>query len=1191
MGGIFISFDEQKHQEADLNIKALATQFGINLGIAILVMIGFCLLRPKHNLVYAPKYKYSVDSKRPPAIGYGYLAWVKPLLTAKDDDLLHRIGYDAVMFLKFLRLLRQLLLMMTIIGLCALIPVNIVATRSSGDWPPAPGIDFLSISGINYINGKLNTQPDLRWYWSPFAATWFFTLMIIYFLHRFSGDYIKLRQQYFQQEDIDTAKTILLSNIPHHIQSDEELKRWIESLGVLPYPIKEALIGHANPKLTSLYEEHELAVEHLEIALASYLNDGTKVAKQRPTMRIGGFLGFGGKKVDVIDYYTKQVNDLDKEINHLRHAKKKAANFGWLSFDQIQHAQACEAALNQYTRHANKKNNNQDNHDNQLDARPSPPARDLIWANLPLDNYKRQMKRWSGRLVYWIFTFVWMIPIGALSATSNLINLIRFIPNSDSFITNNAFLMGIIQAYFTPIIMALFFLLLPYLFRLLSEQQGYRTHTTLDRKVFLKLYAFFIINNLLVFTLVSIFVGIYGQIRALVNSGSLNSDDTSVGEYVLQMAKNISDVSTFWIDYVCVKGLGLTMELCQLMPLVTLSVRKWISRPSPRQLREYARPPPFDYPQGYSITVFFFTIALLYSAMAPLILPFALMYFTIASLVYKYMLMYIYVTKIESGGKIWPALFQALNVGVILFQVVMIIVLDLKGGHLQAYCMIPLPFLTLAYQWFYGRRLSDMGCYKLDTKTANWLEQQYHSPLAKKPSSKSHSLKNQFRDPATHHKLSAPMVHDDVKHLLPQVYHHVSHPKETIEMVKHQYSSSSSPFLRNKGSTPNKKNSMIMDLDDGLTIKFCTMTEKDVIETAVDDDDSNSDSDELDHVSQSTLGQQHSSPTMNSGKFTNIMDTDDETDEEHRGLVQNDHMDQYWQRQDQHSMQSSTSLLSPMNNNLMVRTMHGNVETPTNQDLLDWRMQRKGVTSEFIDIYESLPARPTTEDMTYLMIQQQEEEERERKQVLLRLSMMGRRHSTPLQVHTVTRTDHNDNNNEDTFTQIPRRTHSMIVMDSSTQEQQSMNDQQRRHSQPFYRQYGRNFSKAIQQNDDSKSSIDLQHHHRCRRRSLPSIYSTDACYTDYRRGSWITQLDRWWTERFDISNQPIRQHALERSLSVFANSNGSSSLDTTRLQRSRTMQVHDSLDQQQRQQRHYLDNDSRIRITYYDDLLEQPDSP
>ncbi|KAG1251977.1 hypothetical protein G6F68_012007 [Rhizopus microsporus] len=204
--------------------------------------------------------------------------------------------------------------------------------------------------------------------------------------------------------------------------------------------------------------------------------------------------------------------------------------------------------------------------------------------------------------------------MSALSATSNLINLIRMIPNSSNFIDNHQILMGVIQSYFTPVIMAIFFYLLPILFRFLSKQQGYWTQTTLDRKVLVKLYIFFIINNLLVFTLTSMFIGIYGQIKAIVENNA--SDDTSFTDYVMQLAKNISQVSNFWINYVCLHSLGLTMELAMILPLITITLRKFFTRPSPAELRELARPPEFDYPKSYNLLLFFFTISLLYSAIS-----------------------------------------------------------------------------------------------------------------------------------------------------------------------------------------------------------------------------------------------------------------------------------------------------------------------------------------------------------------------------------------------------------------------------------------------------------------------------------------------------------------------------------------------------------------------------------------------
>lgn len=877
-------------------------------------------------------------------------------------------------------------------------------------------------------------------------------------------------------------------------------------------------------------------------------------------MRVNGFLGFGGTKVDVIEYYTNQVSDLDKKIKKSRDGKSKASNFGWLSFAQVQHAQAAETALNRYHRSSSSKDQLE-----RTDARPSPPPRNLLWANLPLDRSKRKMKRYFGRIVYWIFTMAWMIPIGALSATSNLINLIRLIPNSDSFIENHTYFMGMVSAYFTPIVMALFFLLLPFFFRFLSQQQGYRTQTTLDRKVFLKLYGFFLINNLLVFTLVSIFVGIYGQIRALIDSQALSDNDSNVGDYILQIAKNISDVSSFWIAYVCTKGLGLTMELCQLVPLVTLAIRKWVSRPSPRELREYARPPIFDYPQGYSILVFFFTVALLYSAMAPLILPFALMYVTVSSLVYKYMLMYIYVTKMESGGKMWPVLFQTMNVGVVLFQVIMIIVLSLKGGYLQCYCLIPLPVLTVAFQWLYGRRLTDINCYILDPKTSNWLEQQQQqqhlsssASTSKKSSTITHSLKSQFRDPAAYHKLSSPMVHDDVKHLLPQVYHQMSHPKETIEMMTRKHSATTpdhnlpnTPTNKGYSTMMNKGYStmMKMDLDNGLAINFCTMTETDVIETVTEDDSGDDDDNDIDDEMRTTGQRQEESyytnNTVKSGRIADILDTDDEMEEEQRGLVQNDHMDQYWQRHDQHSIPSSSlSLLPPVLGSTKILVD----QDVSDREVLDWKLERKGVTSEFVDLYESFPA--SDQDMIDLPMYLPHP---------LPQAYMERRCSDPslFAGYSGGRPLHHSD--------IPnlRRSQSLAMMPPYQHI-----DQQRRLSHPSFTHYV----------SASHPTEEPQHDSTIRRHSMPTI---DDTAVNERQGHWIAQMDNW--HRAQHRQQP------SRTRSVYAPDN--QGLPHRVLQRSHSLQ-HGPHHSSSNQQQHYFDGDGdgRIRITYYDDMLmEHPE--
>lgn len=46
MSSIYYSFDQQREQDASFTIKAMGIQLGINIGTAILVLVGFSLLRP-----------------------------------------------------------------------------------------------------------------------------------------------------------------------------------------------------------------------------------------------------------------------------------------------------------------------------------------------------------------------------------------------------------------------------------------------------------------------------------------------------------------------------------------------------------------------------------------------------------------------------------------------------------------------------------------------------------------------------------------------------------------------------------------------------------------------------------------------------------------------------------------------------------------------------------------------------------------------------------------------------------------------------------------------------------------------------------------------------------------------------------------------------------------------------------------
>lgn len=102
------------------------------------------------KIVYQPKVKYHVGDKKPPPISDGIFAWIPPVLYSKEPYLLDKLGLDAVVFLRFLRLLRYLFSVMSLLACAILIPVDI--TFNLAHVGPKDR-DVLSILTIRNITG------------------------------------------------------------------------------------------------------------------------------------------------------------------------------------------------------------------------------------------------------------------------------------------------------------------------------------------------------------------------------------------------------------------------------------------------------------------------------------------------------------------------------------------------------------------------------------------------------------------------------------------------------------------------------------------------------------------------------------------------------------------------------------------------------------------------------------------------------------------------------------------------------------------------------------------------------------------------------------------------------------------------------------------------------------------------------
>ena len=190
--------------------------------------------------------------------------------------------------------MRTLLASVAVLCCAILIPINV---NYNLKHVPSTGRDILSMLTIRDVQGS--------YLFAHVAVTYLITAVVMYSVWRNWKVVLHLRQEWFRSPEYMQsfyARTLALMHVPKKYQSDEGIRAIFDSAQV-PYPTTSVHIGRKVGRLPELIEYHNTTVRELEQVLVTYLKGG-RIAKERPTIRIGGFMGMGGVKKDAIDFYS-----------------------------------------------------------------------------------------------------------------------------------------------------------------------------------------------------------------------------------------------------------------------------------------------------------------------------------------------------------------------------------------------------------------------------------------------------------------------------------------------------------------------------------------------------------------------------------------------------------------------------------------------------------------------------------------------------------------------------------------------------------------------------------------------------------------------------------------------------------------------------------------------------------------------
>jgi hypothetical protein len=163
--------------------------------ISGLLVVVFCFLRPRNSRVYAPRAKHADEKHRPLLLDKKPFSWLSAVKDVKEQDLVDKIGLDAVIFLRFLRMIRNIFCVLTAIGCGILIPINVVG--GSNFYKQWSSIPTLMKFTPQYIFGPK--------FWAFVLVAYLIQGTVCFFLWWNYRAVLKLRRAYLNTQEYQTS--------------------------------------------------------------------------------------------------------------------------------------------------------------------------------------------------------------------------------------------------------------------------------------------------------------------------------------------------------------------------------------------------------------------------------------------------------------------------------------------------------------------------------------------------------------------------------------------------------------------------------------------------------------------------------------------------------------------------------------------------------------------------------------------------------------------------------------------------------------------------------------------------------------------------------------------------------------------------------------------------------------------------
>lgn len=663
--------------------------------------------------VYAPKPQRRSSSVRPGMRGF------RDASRLDDDALGKAVGPDAQLLIRFLRAWRDITTVGCLVAAVVLLPCYATGRRRDSGF---------------YAWTIANVKKGAPRNWAAVVFLYFFTLYALRRADREARRYAKMRQDYLSQfEDDDDGPqarcSVFVERVPRDLRSDDALATYFRRLARSDDAVHSAVVFRDCRVLEQVRKQRDEAKRALDRDTGTVYRARSHV----DAVAAHGVPRLWWRACDGRSFWSTRLERLDEELRAGRAlAENYAPNdeptsplmsgsslevraqetldnsrrlattatrrvFRTLALEGAALGRALEpsatgvvtfssvgvaATIGQIQLASFK--------GLRAVAGVAPTRSDVVFSNVGEKASGVEFRSWcADALLVWFGVLLTPL-IGVIQGLSNIERIAEVVPFLRPFAEEDeyAYVREVVTGYIPVLLVLGLLAIIPYFLEHLAlHYVRFKSQSLVQR---------YVLDRHFYFQLLAIFVTVLSGSLADVVKAFV--DDPSSIETLL--GRSIPGVGAYFLQLLTVKAtVSLAVEAARPVPLAQhLSLRNLNVRNDPRSEQLKLG---HVVPQILMVVL----VAVLYAAIAPLILVPAAVYFWLAEPVYRKQLLLVYTKRSEGGGAaLFPALacFSALSLGIgqlVLFSYLALSDATVEHGDAwrQALAVLPLPVITFAH--------------------------------------------------------------------------------------------------------------------------------------------------------------------------------------------------------------------------------------------------------------------------------------------------------------------------------------------------------------------------------------------------------------------------------------------------------------------------------------------------------------